>query len=630
MARDGLVRVVLREYRFGAGPFLTGVMAKGAALLARPIEACLRWPGGEAKLSGPPGRLQDRSDARAVLQGRGEAGPFAVEGTTTVEFDGMIRTDFALVAPVGTVVEEFSLRVPIKSQYAKYLYHYPGQWGSVKNAGALPADGWRHPFKPLIWLGDEDRGLCWFAETDENWTPTDNPEAIRIIHQGGVVTLELHIIAAPRPLDEPLKFTFGFQATPVKAPTEDAWEFRICHEGNYGIESAPYGQAATGSGPGGMTVLDHLAQLGVRTIVFHEHWTDIQNYTSTTHGDELRRLVKACHDRGIRLLLYFGYEMSNIAPEYPAYAEECLVRPRAGGYTRKPDQTAYIVCYRSHWQDFLAQGIARVMDEYGVDGVYLDGTANPWGCANARHGCGYQARDGTRRPTYPIFAVRQVMRRIYNIVKSRKADGLVNVHQSTCMTIPTLAFATSYWDGEQISGIARGGDVLETLPLDSFRTEFMGRQWGVPAELLCYGQPYSYQEAMAIALLHDLLVRGQGEGNLELESKLWRVMDGFGRRQAEWRPYWANQEVVKATPSDVKVSLYRRGGRGVMLVISNLGKSEADTTVSLSGKALGLPRKTTAVDALTAEEMAWDGARLRLRLGPLSFRLVHIAGTEGR
>jgi hypothetical protein len=630
-ARDGLVKVVGREYRFGGGPFLTGVTAEGASLLARPVEAFLSWPGGEARLSGPPARVEKRSDASIVLRAKGNAGPFTVEGKSTVEFDGMIRTDFTLGAPAGTVVREFALRIPIRGKHAKYLYHYPGQWGSVANAGSLPAQGWRHAFKPLIWLGDEERGLCWFAETDQNWTPTDDPEAIRIVRGGDVVTLELHVIASSRTLDRPLAFTFGFQATPVKAPTQDVWDFRICHDGNYGIESAPYGEAAAGASPAGsMTVLDHLAQLGVRTIVFHEHWTEIQNYTSTTHGEELRRLVKACHDRGIRLLLYFGYEMSNTAAEYPAYSEECLVQPRAGGYTRKPEQTAHIVCYRSHWQDFMAQGIARVMDEYGIDGVYLDGTANPWACANARHGCGYDTPDGGRRPTYPIFAVRQLMRRIYNIVKSRKPDGLVNVHQSTNMTIPTLAFATCYWDGEQISGIARGAEVLQTLPLDSFRTEFMGHQWGVPAELLCYGQPYTYQQATAIALLHDVLVRGQGWENLELESKLWRVMDDFGRRQADWRPYWANQDVVQATPPEVRVSLYNRGRRGALVVVSNLGSSEAHASVRLSREALGLPAKAGAEDGLTGRRVSWDGARLRLPVGPLSFRLIHIAGIEGR
>ncbi len=35
------------------------------------------------------------------------------------------------------------------------------------------------------------------------------------------------------------------------------------------------------------------------------------------------------------------------------------------------------------------------MQEYDIDGVYLDGTSEPWGCRNAHHGCGYLKPDGT-------------------------------------------------------------------------------------------------------------------------------------------------------------------------------------------------------------------------------------------
>ncbi|MBC7352119.1 MAG: hypothetical protein H5U08_07150 [Thermogutta sp.] len=61
--------------------------------------------------------------------------------------------------------------------------------------------------------------------------------------------------------------------------------------------------------------------------------------------------------------------MSTLAPEWDQYPEEYLVYPRAGGYKRKPEQTAYIVCYRSHWQDFIRDGIAKLIDEYDIDGV---------------------------------------------------------------------------------------------------------------------------------------------------------------------------------------------------------------------------------------------------------------------
>ena len=371
--------------------------------------------------------------------------------------------------------------------------------------------------------------------------------------------------------------------------------------------------------------LEELAALGARTLCFHEHWTDIQNYTSTTHGKELRSLVRACHERGIKLVLYFGYELSNIAPEWNRYADECLKLPRAGGYHRKPEQRAYIVCYQSVWQDFLADGIAQMMDEYDIDGVYLDGTANPWPCTNTRHGCGYRRPDGSIGPTYAFFGARRMMKRIYAIVKSRKPDGIVNLHQSTCMTIPTIGWATSYWDGEQLGGLARSKyKPLEVLPLDAFRCEFMGHQWGVPAELLCYNRPYTYREALAIALLHDVLVRGHLGGSLELESKLWRFMDRFGRKKALWLPYWRNREYVTVSPSEVKVSLYSRGALGLAAVVADMGESRSRAEIRFNLKKLKLPGKPTARNALSGKTIEMRDGVIHLELDSLDFRVIEL------
>jgi hypothetical protein len=121
--------------------------------------------------------------------------------------------------------------------------------------------------------------------------------------------------------------------------------------------------------------------------------------------------------------------MSDIAPEWNKYHDQCLVLPRTGDYQRQPKQTAYMVCYQSAWQDFLADGIDKMMERFGIDGVYLDGTSEPWGCANTRHGCGYKKPDGSIGATYSFFATREMMRRIYTIVKRHNPKGQVNVHR---------------------------------------------------------------------------------------------------------------------------------------------------------------------------------------------------------
>jgi len=704
-------RVWGRMVRWADAPFPAEIETAGQGVLAEPIRLLATIDGEETVVRGdmqPVGAWPHLAKWAAETS----AGGVPISATAQIEYDGMMRMDLVLGARQGSTLDGLRLELPLRAEHAKYLYHFPGRWGSAFNAGALPEDGFVSGFRPFIWLGDEDRGLAWFCESDRNWAPLGAEDCVSIRREGDTVLLSLEIVSESLDLTEAIAYTFGLHPTPVKPVTEDVWDMRITHDGNYdllkpragsnvtlsypaegnielaqgtlemwvrpefdpnvevvdgagrgvhnrnlfqvklangdavylywnidvrglrlfvregdtypvmldatlpwqkgefynvavtwGDEIAMYvdgepvaskthagttdqtlegaeivlgsatteftidelhisntvrdpaglGQPATvdeatllldhldetfegdgqqmtrpakaaerGDWTGGRVStsgtfgpakmgngllmydprgpaprIDRLADLGVRTICFHEHWTSIQAYTSTDREDDLRQLVEACHERGIKLLLYFGYEMSNIAPEWETYSEECLVHPRRGGYTRNnPDQTAFVVCYGSHWQDFVAEGIARMMDELDIDGVYLDGTEYPWACANTQHGCGYERPDGTIGPTYSIFATREMMRRIYTIVRSRKPEGLVNVHNSTCMTTPTLAWATSTWDGEQFGGIEPGPHATEVLSLDAFRCEFMGRQWGVPAEFLCYNRPYSHSSTM--------------------------------------------------------------------------------------------------------------------------------------
>jgi len=830
------VKVWGREYGFDTMPFPKEVQAAGESILAGPITLKLTADGTEYTwASEQQATTMETAPNEALLVSSATAGKVRCSGEIAVEYDGMVRCDFTISAKGVKSIEDMTLVVPIKEQHAKYLYHFPGRWRSAYNAGALPEDGFTSAFRPFIWLGDEDRGLAWFSESDRNFFVDDADKVVEIKRERGVATLRVHMIQGQYKPGKPLDYTFGFQATPVKPLDPDVWDYRICHQGGYGIEDQPWFSPATitypaegnvnleqgtfeawirpvfdpqpdiaaddpGRGvlnrnlfsvdfPGGDRIgfywnvddrgmrvyyrrgtthplvmghradwkagewhhvafswgdktrifidgsqvaesdykgtipgdlseakiligespsefdideirissiardyfdltqpaaqdrftllldrldsvdpnlterptapevgtagvakggtvlngkwgyayalyqagtkknkLDRLAELGVRTLVFHEHWTDIQNYTSTTHGEKLHKLVKACHERGIKLLLYFGYEISNIAPEWDLYANECLVAPRRGGYHRLPEQNAYIVCYNSKWQDFMADGIAKMIDEYDIDGVYLDGTANPWGCSNTLHGCGYEKPDGTMGTTYRIFATRDMMRRIYTLVKTRKPDGQVNVHQSTCMTIPTLAWATSYWDGEQFGGIQRGADPLEVLPMDAFRCEFMGRQWGVPAEFLCYNRPYTYKEAMAFTLLHDVLVRGALGGSLELESKLWHAMEEFGRKGSVYLPYWAETQYVTIGPDDsIKASIYSRAEDGCVIVVSNLGADTTNAEVDLDLEGLALPAAVTATDVLTDATVAVDkDGRMAFPLDSFGFRVLWV------
>ncbi len=639
-----------RTYAFSTTAFATGTTSSGSQLLAGPLRPVAHVNGKKARWTDGHLELISAEREQVVFNVRFESpAGLAVSARTEIDFDGMARIDWTVTAGRILRLDALWLELPVRGKHAGYLYHFPGSWGGVRNVGALSQNRLKMGFRPYVWLGDEERGIALFSESDAGFHTRDPRKVTEIVRRKNRVRLRIHCVSTPikllpgsreggqftgfgtedvKPLrpggvvTDELRYTFGFQATPVKPVVEDAWDQRVfC-----------IGQSTTGFRPRldvSDDLLDRCVDSGVRAVVLFEHWADAEAYTRTPHADEVRKIVKACKDRGLQILLYFGFLISDIIDEWQAIGKDALILPKGGypvfHYQPQPEQSAWRVCLNSPWQDLLTDGIARIMDEFDVDGVYLDGTEYPFGCCNTEHGCGHTRSDGSIAQTFPIFSTRSAMRRIYEIVKSRKKDGHVNVHNSTCMTMPSLGWATGYWDGEQFQGVGSGVDVSRLLPLDAFRAEFMGRQWGVPAEFLHAGAAYTYEQAWAFTLLHDIPVRPHNaDDDLDLAAKIWRAMDAFDRRNAEWIPYWRNRRYVSVSPKNAFASIYRHPENGVLAVVSNMDGKRRDVTVELNMKKLGLGTAPSAEDILKNNTVPVRDGVLRFSLSSLEWKLIHI------
>jgi hypothetical protein len=615
----------------------TSIITAGEEILSGPIRLVGRADGKPIEWKRGGNFVQGVRDSHVVVSGWQAGEDLIVNATTRIEFDGLLRVDLVVLPQHKATpkLEQLWLEVPLKRERASLFHYFPGRWGTARNSGALPETGLLLPFKPFVWLGREDSGLGWFAESDREWQPQDPARAIEILRQGSEVLLRMRLLDSTRRL--PVTFTFGFQATPVKPWPRDFHEWRIWHVPQLGVGSIlPVPKewwlchrAFPDRKP--LPTLDRAARLGVKTAVFHEDWAPIQNYPWTMPEAEFKGIVDACHQRGMKVLVYHGYELSSLAPEWAELSDAVLVKDVRGnvtpGWYRHPEQRDFRVCYNSVWADRLADGIAQARKRYGYDGLYLDGTIEPVGCCNERHGCGYRTADGKLRPSYPIYGVRRFMQRLYGMF--HPSGGLISAHQSTCCATPTLAFVDSYWDGEQFAGGELSGDPLKSLPLDAFRAEFMGCNFGVPCEFLAYERPpqWTFDHALAFSLLHNVRVRPCGLAALEKMAPIWNVMTRFEVGQADWHPYWEKPPLATAQPESVKVSLYSRSavkdqhGRA-LLVVSNLSAERPATAqVTVDFRRIGV-KPTAAIDALSGEKLALEGGRLMVPLPPMRMRLV--------
>jgi hypothetical protein len=269
-------------------------------------------------------------------------------------------------------------------------------------------------------------------------------------------------------------------------------------------------------------------------------------------------------------------------------------------------------------QDFYAFKRHEWLTKNDLDGVYSD-FASPRVCYSKVHGCNGKM---------PILAWREQYMRTYIILKSlNKPTNFVH-HVSWGLCSPVMSFADVYFDGEQ-HGSLNIVDYLDRIPLDLWRTEFTGRQYGVIPSLipatLSDKSPQVIEAMMGLLLLHDVQSCWQN-GYLTdggYVGKITKDIDRFGIGEAdvEFIPYWNNKSVVKTDTPDVKTSIYRRNNGSALVVLFNVSKKDVSAAVNLT-----IPGVTagTMTHLLTGEKLGPYTGSIKVPIKARNCRLIVI------
>ena len=593
------VDVIGRSYTFGADGMISSINSQGKELLASPMRLVLEEDGVSAQFCDDYSEnesesfIQSRSDESAVICGCKQSQRFIIDFCTTVNFDGSCDIDLKLMPRGLTVaqalgVEGFEplkfklgklwLEIPLKNELCDLYHMFPSgdkycydgsviKSSSTAGSGKIPKSGFHIPFKPILWLGNESLGLGWFAENDRGWQNEEGNRAIEILKTENETVLRIHLLDS-HPTNwtseytkgfmhyQPIDFHFGFQATPVKPYPKNPYIHNALHldcgikiKGNYRDFLDKENR------------FDRLKEKGVTTLILHEKWNKSQNWFELSEFTEaqVKHIADECHKRGIKVYTYFGYEISTMSPMWSQLSDKVVNKNAegkfGGGWWRVPFQRALSVCYNNEYADYFIDGIARIMDNCNIDGVYLDSTANPRFCCSMEHGCGWRDANGSIHGSYPINSIRALFRKLHDTVKSR--GGHINVHFYGVVNFTVLPYIDQVWCGETLQSELMQGKT-ECLDLDFFRTEYIGRNMGVPTEFLAYERRplWKFEDALSCAVLHGILPRPNDiEYPLELMSRVWEIFDGFPIANSKWMPYWENN--AKSSDDRVKVSYYR-------------------------------------------------------------------------
>jgi hypothetical protein len=509
------------------------------------------------------------------------------------------------------------------------------QWYSGEVKGDLA-----FKFGPSIWLGNAELGLCWQTESDQNWHNADKNKVIEILPRGQTTLFKLHFVDVSTQLKagQSLHYKFALLATPVKSLLRDGWALRVARSEPYGADFDLPGRQIKGE-----PALKYYKEIGVRNLFINVN--DIWPWPMPVHQtfiDAYHKMVAAAHQYGMKLYPYMIHRRFPVnVPEFDTYGLSMMCRP-ATQYVQATNppgsprpgplsvaygadsQGAFLFCPESpELQDAYIHSLAEHVKTFGDDGVYLDGTVHIGPCENMEHGCGYKDADGTIHPTYPTFGVHEFMKRIYTVIKRNNPDSVIDAHCSWSYNPAGLAFADILWNGEQWHQYARtgapGGYISGVLSLSQFRTEFMGTQLGVAAEMLTYrlGDP---MKCAAISLLHDISPRfittgfdpltQKGDSYNTLIPRIWKMREAFDAEHAEKMFYWNNQAYVTVSPEKCYATLLRNPKTGLLVFVSNLSRDKREVAVHLNLKKLGLAgQNLKALEPLTNTtlEMTPDG-----------------------
>ncbi len=585
-----------RKYVFAGSPLPSRIISQGRELLRGPVSLSLEAAGQTHALAMRAAGGFDNSGSAARRSWTGRLGPLDCSATATVEFDGFVRIELTLTPRRKTSMRRLELRVPMMPEAATLYHHANCSWSNLSEAGGAGAKGWRKAlaFVPYVWLGNEAAGLAWVCEHNNNWRNADANRAIEIRHTNDGVDLRLRLCDVETSVAEPLRFSFGFLATPSK-PLPKGW--RDWRQAFLSARDLPaYVQARPAS--------PKFRNIGV---LYNNHVGAFSYLPADP--PEMKRKVAFLRRHGWQTVVSYmalDFTQKN-TPEYLMLEREWRRNPFSQNTTAGAVKMPYAsVCNDSSWADFLVWAIDRTMDQTGTDGVYLD-CSNPNFCRSAEHGCA--------PGKFSIFATRELQKRIYTLVKNKRGEkGFVYSHNSENNVLTTFSFSDAVLNGEQYNK-----KDLRTLTREKFRAEFLPYSSGLPNFLLptlTKRQPNRKEkmpgpEFLAFPLLHDVICVGSwvSPETRRLLLKMRVAMNDFGVADAEFLPYWANRTEISATPDGAVVSAYlRRGGRAALLIAQ--GPAAAATfELALRGRLTSL-RGLPARDALTHEKLAWREGRL--------------------
>ncbi len=619
------VMVTQRKYLLGDNGLPCKIEDLGEDLLAAPATISARVGGADVIWKFNELKMVKKTTQEVVFEIYGVAKGLRLKGNLRIEFDGFSLFSFEVDSPEHLTLDSLALEFPLKkgiSKYARataglpagksyYASLYKNVFKSAKDvdlgkAGLWnysPQWKWNNTFFTEIWIGDDRKGLAVMCESDQNIRGNKQTE---IMEEGMCAKLKINLISAPYVLNQPLRYEYAYQATPVKPRPEDP---KLWHA-SYFIRWPD----------------EYLKRLYVACVY---HLTKPIDYPAMRNPEGDGPLIKKAQECGARVVTDTYMSAAELeTPEFKLYGPEWKVIPENGWSTQ--DGIARHTCHSSTYPDFYLYAVKRWVEEFGLNGVYVD-VSSTMPCENQYHDCGYMDAEGKKHPVFHQWATRDFYKRLYTYLHTGGNNGVVFSH-TMCQTSYS-GFLDVVTEGEEW-GTEEARQYRQLSP-DMFRAKEMKNQWGTPYTFYSFhqytwrgsnfGEPVPFHEILMMCLPHHVLPTIGDEVGGKAIIPIWDLLDAWWTT-SDFIPYWSPQSPAKSSmPESVLGSVYlKKNEKKALLVVSNWNYVDANAEITFNWKQFGFEPRKVIKDAMNGTEISVEGNQIKFPLPKRNFRIFQI------
>jgi hypothetical protein len=631
------VSVLGRTYTLNALGLPAAIHSQGQPVMASPARVVVVVDGKEQAVDlGGKLKLTEKKDWRLSFRGEAAGSGLNFSATGSLEQDGLVTVSLTF-APAGkapVAIEALRLEFPVRDDVAESLVCIGAGGNFSSHTGMLLPAGksgrlWSTldtgiggsmmtvgSFYPQVWLGNEQRGLLWWADSDQGWTPVNEVPAHEVVREAGdqssvnsdqssvnsdqssvagtsseqsvkptdhrspvtdhsFVTLRNNLISVPETLTGPRTLTFSYMASPFK-PLPKGWRMAIYSEdGTFGTTGhKTHVDPKSGHEINGWNWLNPPSYDPAEwSALWAEHK---QKADAKVREQQWRDPAAARNKDWVHTSIPMrGYGVQTSDGKVANY-----FRPEWGEGNYNPSMTEYLL--------WLAD---RSFREGGLRTIYWD-IFYVSVMADLQAGYGYRLPDGRTQPTFHGYNLRRFMMRLYALMNDHGLTPGANVaHSSNAFPLLAFPWVDAVLDGEFVFfRDATIGDFVDFYPSARMRAMATSHNWGTQNSWMMLNhitdQTRYWREHRIYTdwqRMHDTW-RGQ-DNRVPPDSILeWGLNDA----RLVYTPYWRSRAATGGS-SNLLVSTWTLPDRALLLVFNADGKAARDGKVTVDLKGLGLP-----------------------------------------